>query len=159
MAGQLQAIEKRSSISVGDVSRHGYVTVRVYNQLFGIPVTNVQDVLRAQKIYLIPLAPTEIAGSINLRGRIVTVIDLRKRLQLPDFEPDSKVMHVVVESGNELFSLMVDAVGDVLTLSPERIEKTPTNIHGQWREVATGVCRLDNELLLIVDIQAILTFA
>lgn len=159
MGTQLQAVEKRTNISVGDVSRHGYVTVRVHDQLFGIPVSQVQDVLRAQKIYIVPLAPQEIAGSINLRGRIVTVIDLRKRLGLPDFEPNSKVMHVVVESGNELFSLMVDAVGDVLTLSPERLEKTPTNIHGAWREVATGVCRLDSELLLIVDIQAILTFA
>ncbi|MFO1242254.1 MAG: chemotaxis protein CheW [Rickettsiales bacterium] len=159
MSGQLQAVDKSTAISVADVSRHGYVTVRVANQLFGIPVTNVQDVLRAQKIYVVPLAPKEIAGSINLRGRIVTVIDLRKRLGLPDFEAEAKVMHVVVESGGEPFSLMVDAVGDVLTLSPERVEKTPTNLRGIWREVATGVCRLDQELLLIVDIQAILTFS
>lgn len=159
MSNELQTLEKRSDISVADVSKHGYVTVRVHKQLFGIPVMHVQDVLRAQKIYPVPLAPAEIAGSINLRGRIVTVINVKKRLGLLTSEDASKVMHVVVESGGELFSLMVDEVGDVLTLTPERIEKTPSNLPPNWREIATGVCRLDNELLLIVDIQAILTFS
>ena len=159
MGNELQTIEKRPDISVADVSKHGYVTVRVHKQLFGIPVMHVQDVLRAQKIYTVPLSPAEIAGSINLRGRIVTVIDVKKRLGLPPFEDTDRVMHVVVESQGEPFSLMVDEVGDVLTLTPERIEKTPSNLQANWRGITTGVCRLDQELLLIVDIQAILTFS
>lgn len=159
MSNELQILPKRTDISVTDVSKHGFVTVRVHSQLFGIPVMQVQDVLRAQKIYRVPLSPMEIAGSINLRGRIVTVIDVRKRLGLPPLQDTAKVMHVVVESSGEPFSLMVDEVGDVLTLSPERLEKTPSNLQNNWREVTTGVCRLDQELLLIVDIQAILTFS
>lgn len=136
----------------------GFVTVRVCDQLFGISVLTVQDVLRDQIIAPIPLAPYEIAGALNLRGRIVTVVDMRVRLGLSPREDTNSVMHVVVEYKDELFSLMVDAVGDVLNLPVKQIEKCPVNLERNWKDMAQGVSKLDKELLVILDVQAILTF-
>ena len=140
----------------GPGETQSFVTVRVGGQLFGASVMSVQDVLRRQRVARIPLSPYEIAGSLNLRGRIVTVIDMRKRLDLPDFEPDSAPMHVVVENGDELCSLMVDSVGDVLSLPFGHVEKPPSNLESRWREIASGVYRLDKELLILLDIQSVL---
>ena len=135
-----------------------FVTMRVSGQLFGASVMVVQDVLRAQRIAPIPLSPKEVAGSLNLRGRIVTVLDMRARLGLPAIENPSAAMHVVVEYNEELFSLMVDSVGDVLSLPLAQIEKAPANLDPLWKEIAGGVSRLDSELLVLLDIQSILTF-
>src|ERR1700731_467442 len=94
-----------------------FVTVTVAGQLFGIPVLQVQDVLGPQRITRVPLAPPEVAGSLNLRGRIVTAIDIRIRLGLPELTDGKPGMSVVVDHGGELYSLMVDSVGEVLSLS------------------------------------------
>ncbi len=136
-----------------------YVTVRVGGQLIGISVLTVQDVMRQLGIAKVPLSPREIAGLLNLRGRIVTVIDMRVRLNLPAHKLDDKsVMHVVVEYHDELFSLMVDSIGDVLNLPASKIEKVPANLEAHWRDVALGVSRLSGELLIILDVQSLLTF-
>ncbi|NBX04044.1 MAG: chemotaxis protein CheW [Alphaproteobacteria bacterium] len=134
---------------------HMYVTMRVDRQLFGINVKHVRDVLRQQHITPIPLAPKEVSGSLNLRGRIVTVIDVRSRLGLSARE-DEKSMFVVVEQKGELFSLRVDSVGEVLTVSDHAIEKPPAHMDSNWQEVATGIHKLSGELLVIVNIQNIL---
>lgn len=144
--------------ALADYTTKGFVTTRVKGQLFGISVLAVQDVLRAQAIARIPLAPSEIAGSLNLRGRIVTVIDMRVRLGLPPRSENETVMHLVVELGDELFSLCVDSVGDVLNLPVANIEKSPANMNRNWREIVSGVCKLEKELLVILDVQALLTF-
>lgn len=133
------------------------VTMRVDQQLFGIPVQHVQDVLREQKVAHVPLSPPEIAGSLNLRGRIVTVINLRERLKLQRQGEKKPSMFVVVEHKNEYYSLMVDAVGEVLTIPADDIEKSPANLAENWRNVASGIHRLKDELLVIVDIRALLT--
>lgn len=133
------------------------VTMWIDKQLFGVPVEYVRDVLREQKMTRIPLAPPEIAGSINLRGRIVTVVNLRERLSLeakPDKEPQ---MFVVVEHHNELYSLMVDRVGDVMNVAHNQIEKPPANMAVNWRGVANGVHRLEGNLLVIIDPEVLLT--
>jgi len=134
-----------------------YVTVRIDNQMFGIVVKHVRDVLRGQYVTKIPLAPKEVAGSLNLRGRIVTVIDVRQRLRLPPLAENAKNMFVVVEHKGELYSLQVDSVGDVLTVSEAMIEKVPANLSGAWREVASGIYKLSEELLVIIDVQTLLT--
>ena len=92
-----------------------FVTFTIAGQLFGVPVLAVQDVLRPQAITRIPMAPPEILGSLNLRGRIVTVVDTRHRLGLPKAAADEKPMSIVVPHGDDLFSLAVDRVGEVLT--------------------------------------------
>lgn len=137
---------------------HMFVTMRIDRQLFGVPVKFVRDVLRKQRITPVPLSPPEVAGSLNLRGRIVTVLDLRKRLRLADStEENSQGMFVVVEHKNELYSLMVDNVGEVMTAPSSAIEKTPANLGGAWQDVASGIYKLDGELLVIINVEALLT--
>lgn len=134
-----------------------FVTMRIDKQLFGVPVKYVRDVLREQRVTRIPLAPPEVAGSLNLRGRIVTVINLRKRLSLHEKESATPGMFVVVEHKNDLYSLMVDGVGEVLTISAGAIEKTPGNLGTSWKAVASGIYKLDSELLVIMDTETLLT--
>ncbi len=138
-----------------------YVTVTIADQLFGIPVLSVQDVLGTQNITRIPLAPAEVAGALNLRGRIVTAIDVRCRLNLPPQEndPGAARMSVVVEQDNEPYSLLIDAVGEVLSLPAERYERTPATLDSRWREVASGIFRLENELLVVLDVEKLLDFS
>ena len=137
---------------------HMYVTMRIDRQLFGINVKYVRDVLRQQKVTPIPLAPKEVSGSLNLRGRIVTVIDVRSRLGLaPRGMPDDKMMFVVVELKGELYSLKVDSVGEVLTVSDSALEKPPAHLDESWLGVASGIFKLEGELLVIVNIQTLMS--
>ncbi len=132
-----------------------YLTILIDDQKFGIPVLQIQDVLREQKVTRIPLASPEVAGSLNLRGRIVTAIDVRKRLNVK-IDPSKRSMSVVVEYNQELYSLIIDKVGDVLTLNQDRIEKNPGTLDSKWRDISDGVCQLDSELLIIMDVPRLL---
>ncbi len=133
-----------------------FVTMKVGNQLFGISVMAVQDVLRKQRIAKVPLAPKVIAGSLNLRGRIVTAIDMRVRLGMADNDDPESAMNVVVEYKNELYSLIVDRVGEVLSLPLDKFEKVPANLAEGWRTLSAGVFKLDKELLVILDVENII---
>ncbi len=135
-----------------------YVTMYIEDQLFGIPVLTVQDVLGAQKITRIPLAPPEVAGSLNLRGRIVTSIDVRKRLRLKERAGAAASMSVVVELGGELYSLMVDSVGEVLSLPAAAFERNPPTLDPLWREFSAGIYRLQGTLLVVLDVTRLLDF-
>lgn len=135
-----------------------FVTMRVAGQIFGIPVILVQDVLRPQKITPIPLAPKEVAGSLNLRGRIVTAIEVRRRLGLEARAEAEKYMLVAVEHKNDIYSLMVDSVGEVLSLSVKDFQANPTNLSSQWQQVSLGVYRLKEELLIVLDAENLLSF-
>ena len=136
-----------------------FVTMTIANQLFGIPVLQVQDVLGHQRITRIPLAPPEVAGSLNLRGRIVTAIDVRLRLGLPGRQKDKPEMSIVVDLRGELYSLIVDAVGEVLSLSTDDFERNPATLDARWREVSTGIYRLNNQLMVVLDVSRLLNFA
>lgn len=133
-----------------------FLTVFIAGQMFGIPILQVQDVLGKQNVTKVPLAPPEVAGTLNLRGRVVTAIDVRKRLGLTDIPDDSREMSVVVEHGSELYSLIIDRVGDVLTLQKDQLEKNPATLDPLWREVSSGIYRLENELLIIMDVPKVL---
>ena len=135
-----------------------FVTMRVAGRLFGIPVMLVQDVLRPQKITPIPLAPKEVAGSLNLRGRIVTAIDVRKRLGLEARAEKEKYMLVAVEHKNDIYSLVVDSVGEVLSLSIKDFQANPTNLNPNWQQVSLGIYRLKEELLIVLDAENLLSF-
>ena len=136
-----------------------FVTMTIANQLFGIPVLQVQDVLGHQRITRIPLAPPEVAGSLNLRGRIVTAIDVRLRLGLPGRDKGKPEMSIVVDLRGELYSLIVDAVGEVLSLSTDDFERNPATLDARWREVSTGIYRLNNQLMVVLDVSRLLNFA
>src|ERR1700761_1792647 len=103
-----------------------FVTLTVADQLCGVPVLAVRDVLGEQSITRIPLAPPEIAGSLNLRGRMRTAIDPRRRLILPPAPTNQKQMSVVAEQGGELYALLVDQAGEVMSLDPATLERTPS---------------------------------
>tara|TARA_R110002110_G_scaffold3420_2_gene17323 strand:+ start:7066 stop:7554 length:489 start_codon:yes stop_codon:yes gene_type:complete len=133
-----------------------YVTMTIADQLFGIPVLTVQDVLGPQKITRVPLSPPEVAGSLNLRGRVVTAVNMRKRLSLPPQADESDNMSIVVEHGGELYSLIIDEVGEVLSLSNSIFERNPGTLDPRWREIAAGVYRLDKELMVVLDVNRVL---
>lgn len=134
-----------------------FVTLRLGEQLFGISVLAVQDVMRHQPIAPIPLAQEVISGSLNVRGRIATAYNMRRRLGLGEYPNPQAIMMVVVDYQHELFALMVDAVGDVLSLPMRDFEKVPANIDANWRTLAAGVFKLDGELLVILDVAHVIT--
>ena len=135
-----------------------YVSITIDGQMFGIPVLIVHDVLGPQRITRIPLAPAEVAGSLNLRGRIVTAIDVRLRLGLPKRPVNMVGMSVVVEHSGEFYSLMVDGVGEVLTLSSAEFERNPATLDPRWRDISLGIYRLQDQLLVILDVNRLLDF-
>ncbi|MBB4286739.1 chemotaxis protein CheW [Roseospira goensis] len=156
---QDRAVAPRAGAGLATVSEEQvFVTIYVHGQLFGIPVERVQDILIPEKVARIPLAPNEVAGAINLRGRIVTVIEVRKRLGLPEPKNQKKVMCVTVEQGHELYSMMVDSVGNVHSLSLSAIEPNPSTLDPRWRSVSLGVVRLEGELMVVMDVDAFLKF-
>ena len=136
-----------------------YVSIVIEGQLFGIPVLIVHDVLGPQRITRIPLAPPEVAGSLNLRGRIVTAIDVRLCLGLEKRPADQPGMSVVVDHGTEFYSLIVDNVGEVLTLPASSMERNPATLDPRWREISNGIYRLDEQLLVVLDADRLLDFA
>lgn len=136
-----------------------FVTMTIADQLFGVPVLSVQDVLGPQKITRIPLAPAEVAGALNLRGRIVTAIDVRTRLGLEPRPAEQKGMSIVVEHGGEHYSLMVDSVGEVLSLPPEAFERNLSTLDPRWREVSAGIYRLEGQLLVVLEVDRVLNIA
>ncbi len=138
-----------------------YVTFTVADQLFGIPVMQVRDILVPGRIAPVPLAPPEVRGAINLRGRIVTVIDMHRRLGLPRREnaPDGApidTMGVTVESGRELYALLVDRVGDVVGLPAHLREPNPTTLDRLWLEFADGVFAMQDQLMVVLDAERLL---
>jgi len=133
-----------------------FLTIIIGGQRFGIPILQVQDVLGNVAVTHIPLAPPEVAGSLNLRGRVVTAIDVRKKLQISGDEEDTQHMSVVVEHDHELYSLIIDRVGDVLRLNNSEFEQTPATMEPLWKDVSLGVYRLKDELLVVLDIPKLL---
>ncbi|MBL8642049.1 MAG: chemotaxis protein CheW [Alphaproteobacteria bacterium] len=146
------------SQNVGSVSstQKDFLTIDINGQKFGIPILQVQDVLGEIKVTRIPLAPPQVSGSLNLRGRIVTAIDVRKCLGLPTLEENKKHMSVVVIHDDELYSLIIDKVGDVLTLQEKEFEQNPATLDITWKSVSLGVYRLDGEILVILDVPKLL---
>jgi purine-binding chemotaxis protein CheW len=142
--------------SVDDEEERAFVILTVTNQLCGIPVLGVRDILGEYKITRIPLAPAEIAGSLNLRGRIVTAIDLRQRLRLPAAPADQPRMSVVAEQGGELYALLVDQVSEVMSLKASSFERNPPTLAPTWAQFSSGIYRLDGALLVVLDVGKLL---
>jgi len=122
------------------------------NGLFlGVEVLKVQEVIRYQEMTRVPIAPAMIRGLINLRGQIVTAIDLRRRLELPPRPEGQLPMNVVVRTDDGAVSLLVDEIGDVLEIPDDTYERTPETLTGVARELVRGVYKLKERLLLILD--------
>lgn len=132
-----------------------FLSVYMGDQAFGIPILQVQDILHTQQLTHIPLAADFVEGIMNLRGRIVTAINFRKRLCNHE-AGNANTMSVVLEHDDELFSLIVDEVGEVLTLPTDKIEGTPLALNPAWREVATGVFQLKDRIMILLNPNALL---
>lgn len=118
---------------------------------FGVDVRTVQEVIRYQEMTRVPLASPCVSGLINLRGQIVTAIDLRRRLGLPDRQPGELPMNVVVRGEEGIVSLLVDEIGDVQEVDAELFEHTPETVRGEARALIQGAYKLDNRLLHVLD--------
>ncbi len=130
-----------------------FCTFYIQGLLFGVEVETVQEVIQHQEMTGVPLAPEVVAGLINLRGQIVTAIDLRRRLGVCERQGDALPMNVVVRTGDGAVSLLVDEIGDVVEVEQRDFEEAPETLASTSRELIRGVYKLKKELLLILDTQ------
>jgi purine-binding chemotaxis protein CheW len=135
-----------------------FVTAWIADQLFGIPITRVHDVFEAERITHVPLAPAEICGVLNLRGRVVTALDMRRRLGLPPREGAGKQMAIGIDHDGEAYGLLVDSMGEVLKLGAASFDAVPINLHNDWASICAGVYRLEDRLMVVLDVDRILDF-
>lgn len=133
-----------------------YSTFFVADLFFGIDVLNVQEVLRYQEMTRVPLAPDVIEGLINLRGQIVTAVDLRRRLNVKPRDDAKTPMNIVVRSEEGAVSLLVDEISDVLEVDPASYEPPPQNLPPEQRELIEGLYKLEGRLLLILNTERVL---
>jgi purine-binding chemotaxis protein CheW len=148
--GPPEGQERRQSVADRRVENNvEYVTFYLKNHLLGIPVALVQEVIPRQKVTKIPRAEAEIRGLMNLRGQIVTVVNLRRKLGFEDGDPESH-MNVIIDLEGELLSLEVDSVGDVLPVSRGRLLAPPPTLDRAWQESCENVVQLEEGLLIIV---------
>ncbi|HLL26867.1 MAG TPA: chemotaxis protein CheW [Xanthobacteraceae bacterium] len=133
-----------------------FVTVLIAGQLFGLPIARVHDVFMVDRLTRVPLAPPEVAGIMNLRGRVVTTIDMRRRLDLPPREETGNRMAVGIERRGESYGLLIDSVGEVLKIPMANREPNPVNLDPRWAQVAAGVVQLDGRLMVVLDVDRVL---
>ncbi len=133
-----------------------FVTFIVAGQMFGLPIARVQDVFKPARITRVPLAAAEIAGVLNLRGRIVTAIDMRQRLEVKRREEGDAPMAIGIEANGESFGLLVEAVGEVLKLPEAQRESNPINLDRKLAALSAGIYRLDGQLLVVLDVDRVL---
>ena len=126
---------------------------------FGIEVSKVQEIIRYQEMTRVPLAPPEVGGLINLRGQIVTAIDLRRRLELGDRASGKLPLNVIVRTSEETVSLLVDEIGDVLEVGSNNFETPPETLRGRVRELIRGAYKLKDRLLLLLDVEKVVDLA
>ena len=136
-----------------------YVTVTIGPQLFGIPINLVNEIFKPERLTSVPLSNPDIAGVLNLRGRIVTMIDCRRRLGISNIKSDRDFMAVGVERDGDHYGLLFDGVGEVLRYPPENLEPAPVNLDTHWKKVSKGVFRMENGLLVVLDIGVLLDFS
>ena len=145
-----------STMAVPELGARRYVTFSVAGMFCGIDVAQVQEVLRYQEMTPVALAPETIQGLINLRGQIVTAIDLRRRFHLPDRPEGRRPMNIVLRSDSGAVSLLVDEIGDVLEIDSQTQEEPPSSMDPQHRQVVDAVFKLEGRLLLALNTALVL---
>jgi purine-binding chemotaxis protein CheW len=139
-----------------DTDTTEFVTFTIAGQIFGLPIARVQDVFKPVNMTRVPLAGAEIAGVLNLRGRIVTAVDMRSRLEVKKRDTGNAPMAIGIEVRGESFGLLVDAVGEVLKLANTQREPNPINLDRKLAALSAGVYRLEGQLLVVLDIDRVL---
>ncbi len=130
-----------------------FTTFTLDGHLFGVEVETVQEVIRYQEMTRVPLAPGAVGGLINLRGQVITALDLRRRLGMPDREEGVLPMNVVVRTEEGAVSLLVDRIGDVIETDPQHFEAPPDTVTLAAKDLIRGAYKLDGQLLLALDVQ------
>ncbi len=126
-------------------------TFYVAGEAYALAVERIQEVLRQQELTVVPLAPPAVKGLINLRGEIVTAVDLRVQLELPPRPPGAEAMNVVLRADGEVVSLLVDEIGDVVEVDAAAFEAPPDTLSPRARALVRAVCKLPDQLLLVLD--------
>jgi purine-binding chemotaxis protein CheW len=136
-----------------------FATFEVADQLFGVEVHTVQEVLSYNEYTPVPLAPPAVGGLFNLRGQVIAAVDLRVQLGLPRQAMEGPVMNVILRGDGEPVSLLVDRIGEVVDLDDEDFEGPPDTLSGPTRELVTGTFKMDGRLMLALDVnQAVDTY-
>ncbi len=141
------------------IERRQFSTFFLNGLFFGVEVEKVQEVIRYQEMTRVPLGPVEVEGLINLRGQIVTALDLRRRLGLPERPANERPMNVVVRTDDGALSLLVDEIGDVLEVEESAFERPPETLTGAVRELILGAYKLKDRLLLTIDTEKVIKLA
>ena len=135
-----------------------YVTVMIGSQMFGIAIDVVNEIFKPERLTRVPLSHPDIAGVLNLRGRIVTMIDCRRRLGIAAPQETHDYMAVGVERDGDHYGLLFDGAGEVLRFTQEQIEAPPVNLDPHWKKVSKGVFRMESGLLVLLDVNILLDF-
>src|ERR1700745_1226570 len=150
----MRSMTSKTEASEGAMAE--YVTAVIGGQLFGLPISRGQDVFMPERLTRVPLASSEIAGVLNLRGRIVTVVDMRARLGLPRNDGGKPAMWARGDVRDESYGLLIDQIGEVLRLPDDGREETPVNLDPRMAKLAGGVHRLDGQLMVVLDVDRVL---
>lgn len=157
-----KVVTENSRLADGNFDLDGpsseYITVMIGDQLFGISVPMVQDVFMPQSVTPVPMSMPEVAGVLNMRGRIVTAIDMRRRLGLSPRTDGQSGLAVGVEYRGESYGLVIDSVGEVVRVTDSGLERNPSNLDPRWRSISMGVQQLEERLMVIIDVQKVLDF-
>lgn len=133
-----------------------YCGFRIADESFAISVLKVQEVIKAYQLTRIPQAPLHIKGLINLRGQIMTAVSLRNIFGLPERENSDDHMNIVIQVGDDIYALEVDEILDVIEVSSDTYERTPENLDASFRQYISGVYKLKEDILMIVDLNKLL---
>ena len=136
--------------------RRQYAACVVGDLLVGVKVEAVQEVTGGAELTPVPLAPPLVSGLLNLRGHIVTAIDLRRALQVRDRMPAERPVNLILRTDAGSVSLLVDQVGDVVDVDDDDFETSPPTLRGRLRELIAGAYKLDGKLLLVLETDAVL---
>jgi len=145
--------EAEAPVQTAGKKTRQFSTFFLHGLYLGVEVLKVQELIRFQHMTRVPLASNVVRGLINLRGQIVTAIDLRRQFGMPDRESDRDPMNVVVRTDEGAVSLLVDEIGDVVEVDEQQFERAPDTVRGRARDLVSGVYKLDGRLLLVLDVQ------
>ncbi len=152
--------ENESAVGVTTTLDNQLLTFYLDKQIFGIPVKYIKDIFKSTEITKVPLAPSEVAGVVNLRGHIVTAIDLRHKLCIaPPKDALQSTMNIAVDVGEEMYSFIVDKVADVAMFSKKDFEANPTTLDEKLKELSMGIYKLEGKLLIVLDVKKIINCA
>lgn len=139
-----------------DATMTEYVTAKIGHELFGIPISRVQNVFLVERLTRVPMAPAHVAGILNLRGRILTAVDIRPKLGLPRRESTAQPMAIGIDYRGESYGLIIDEIGEVLKLPDSDCAPNPVNLDAGLARFAAGIYQLDSRLLVLLDVDRIL---